>query len=1084
MNVSAAKDIKSREIRVFLSSTFRDMEEERNYLMAYVFPDIRRECNARQVAFTEIDLRWGITEQASKQGRTVEICLEEIDRCREHPPFFIGFIGERYGWVPQQQDIESWLASSDNSSCAEDIHNALKQGISVTELEMQYAFLNTNQPAERSRVFLRAPSETERVYQQAIIDSSADKPILKDDFYDSGNGKLAILKDTLRQSDCLSIDGYTSIKQFGESVKEFLLEAVDRLYPADELSDADLQTRAHHSYAQSRRKAYVPLTEIRAKVMADIDAASTTSDAVRHIAITGLSGRGKSSFLADLDVQLATQGHVFTHYTGSDGNRSIDAWLSRLLDGLQNTGKLISERPENINAQWQAVSIALLEAQEGLKRPIYILVDAVNQFTVDKPLNKLSAIQLPEGVVLVAATTEDEAAEGWLAHTLPAFTVKQIRHAIQSFFSGYRKELSAELVEQITNHPASAEPLFLRLLLEELRMHASHETLDSSAGRLLAEGNAGALFASVVAKMDSVFNDNTDDMLASNAIRLLGASLRGLRYDDLARLLATDADAKDPSDPKGELNRLPDMILSPLLGQLESFFLSDNGRFYLMHDALLEVALQDTERLEKSRQQLAEYFNSNEGRAIAERVYQYRAMGKAKELIEHICHLENTLLLLQAEPTLLRSVLSEFGVNSSTHQAYLDKVTFAWQHTINEAASLPEGTEQFAIWLMNNAYETLAECLFVALLQWHKKQSPIIALAVAKCLNNLAGIYLKVKKDAARAESLYQEAIDIWRANLLESEPSLAVGLHNLAAVLQNQNRLEEAEKYFKEALSIKQKIFIDNQASIASTLNSLADLYRIQTSRVDEALPLYEQALQLYRACLNERHPDIAAVLNNLGLLYYQQGELDQARDRLEQALEILKASRPKFHPDTAACLHSLAVVYEAQGDLSKAQEFYDNALQMNMRVLPAGDVKIALGWISRADLFSQHDMETIAMDFYVRAVEVLQIDTPSLQHLLAAKCFNCIAELALKANDLKAAEHHFKLALDIRRELLHEMHSDIAVSLKGLAETYCAQGQIDAAVPLLEQALVIMQAQPVGSEAKLAVCLKNLAAKLGRSI
>jgi nephrocystin-3 len=51
----------NREIRVFLSSTFRDMEFERDYLLQHVFPKFRQDCAERNVGFTEIDLRWGVT---------------------------------------------------------------------------------------------------------------------------------------------------------------------------------------------------------------------------------------------------------------------------------------------------------------------------------------------------------------------------------------------------------------------------------------------------------------------------------------------------------------------------------------------------------------------------------------------------------------------------------------------------------------------------------------------------------------------------------------------------------------------------------------------------------------------------------------------------------------------------------------------------------------------------------------------------------------------------------------------------------------------------------------------------------------
>jgi len=51
---------KERVIRVFVSSTFRDMVEDRNELMFHVWPALRKVCRKRAVEFVEVDLRWGI----------------------------------------------------------------------------------------------------------------------------------------------------------------------------------------------------------------------------------------------------------------------------------------------------------------------------------------------------------------------------------------------------------------------------------------------------------------------------------------------------------------------------------------------------------------------------------------------------------------------------------------------------------------------------------------------------------------------------------------------------------------------------------------------------------------------------------------------------------------------------------------------------------------------------------------------------------------------------------------------------------------------------------------------------------------
>ncbi len=87
----------SRVVRVFISSTFRDFGVERDLLMKRVFPELRRRARSRFVEVIGVDLRWGITEEESQKGDTLPICLREIERSR---PYFIGLLGERYGWTP------------------------------------------------------------------------------------------------------------------------------------------------------------------------------------------------------------------------------------------------------------------------------------------------------------------------------------------------------------------------------------------------------------------------------------------------------------------------------------------------------------------------------------------------------------------------------------------------------------------------------------------------------------------------------------------------------------------------------------------------------------------------------------------------------------------------------------------------------------------------------------------------------------------------------------------------------------------------------------------------------------------------
>ena len=95
------QELDRREIRVFISSTLVDFMEERDLLVKQVFPSLRRRAQERGVELVDVDLRWGITEEESQQGKVIGICLAEIERCR---PYFIGMLGDRYGWTPQRAD--------------------------------------------------------------------------------------------------------------------------------------------------------------------------------------------------------------------------------------------------------------------------------------------------------------------------------------------------------------------------------------------------------------------------------------------------------------------------------------------------------------------------------------------------------------------------------------------------------------------------------------------------------------------------------------------------------------------------------------------------------------------------------------------------------------------------------------------------------------------------------------------------------------------------------------------------------------------------------------------------------------------
>ncbi|MFC1539034.1 DUF4062 domain-containing protein, partial [Candidatus Latescibacterota bacterium] len=126
-------------IRVFISSTFCDMHAERDHMVKVVFPALRERLEPYRIQFVDIDLRWGITEEQADNDRVLSLCLKEIDESR---PFFIGILGERYGWVPEKYPVDAlksygWIQ-----------HHT---GKSMTELEIIHGVLNN--PGMRNHAF-------------------------------------------------------------------------------------------------------------------------------------------------------------------------------------------------------------------------------------------------------------------------------------------------------------------------------------------------------------------------------------------------------------------------------------------------------------------------------------------------------------------------------------------------------------------------------------------------------------------------------------------------------------------------------------------------------------------------------------------------------------------------------------------------------------------------------------------------------------------------------------------------------------------------------------------------------------------
>lgn len=122
-------------IKIFVSSTFKDMDYERDILHDEIVPELNEYASQYGEQVELCDLRWGIDttgyDEVEGSKKILSVCLDEIERCN---PYMVVLLGNRYGWVPDKKyvsDIDLQAEYYDKS---------------VTELEIQYGALARNNP--------------------------------------------------------------------------------------------------------------------------------------------------------------------------------------------------------------------------------------------------------------------------------------------------------------------------------------------------------------------------------------------------------------------------------------------------------------------------------------------------------------------------------------------------------------------------------------------------------------------------------------------------------------------------------------------------------------------------------------------------------------------------------------------------------------------------------------------------------------------------------------------------------------------------------------------------------------------------
>lgn len=550
------------------------MQAERDWLVRFVFPQLREALLLHRIHLLDVDLRWGVTSEQDAFG----VCREVIDECR---PRFLCMLGGRYGWVPPGRDH------------------------SITADEIRYGVLDRLDERGSAFFYFRDPRATAAMIEQSVGE-------FREPSGSASEEKLVALKRAIECADLRpftyaarwdeALRRLTGLETFGERIFADLMQSLrddpalaDRFAETAAASDefAD-ESAAMEAFIEERVERFV--IGNRQSLLDALFTFATSDGAPNVFVVTGDPGSGKSALLAKFHQLLGPPANelLVPHFIGaSAGSTDLRRMLRRLCHALAPG----ESAPDDVKELIECFRRLLA----GSTQRVVLIFDALNQLDPADSAHYLHWLpqELLPHVRIVASTPAHQTLEilrrrGARVETLPALSEPDAHEIVEAFLHRYAKRLDSAQLASLLAKPDAHLPLFLLSALEELRTLGTYEEITARIRGL--PGDTRALFAWILNERlanDSGFRSPDGHpcgaALVEKFAACLGVSRQGLSQSELITLL-------DPGDPLGNVAALLRLLRPYLMhrGELLDFF---HGQFrdaavaeYLHTDSQREAA--------------------------------------------------------------------------------------------------------------------------------------------------------------------------------------------------------------------------------------------------------------------------------------------------------------------------------------------------------------------------------------------------------------------------------------------------------------------------------------------------------------
>jgi WD40 repeat protein len=600
--------IATRTFRVFVSSTFEDLKEERDALQRDVFPKLRTLCEQHGARFQAIDLRWGVRDESALDQKTMEICLREIERCQRTgiKPNFIVLLGQRYGWRPLPSRVEagefeavlgriedgedralaeSWYRRDDNAVPPEYLlkarvgESAQSERWQLLEARLHRILRDAAQAAGSSddaRVKFEAsathqeilkglgatPEDRRHVF--AFCRDASDKDCDRD---------LVDLKRVLHER--LPVGNVLNYEP-GDFAK--LCQKVERTLRAVIESEAAgfesrsalaLEIEAHDTFARERALVFG-----REDVLEGI-ATYLREGGPRPLVLHGPSGSGKSAVIAQASERASsahTSAVVIRRFVGVSPESSSGLTLLRsLCDQVGEAYRIVGELPVDFNGVVRAFHERITQATSD--RPLVFFLDALDQLGKDDIARSLTWLggALPLHCRIVISTTDLNPALGECSILqLQLLPQPEAATALDHWFNAARRQLQPGQRERLlAAYGRCGLPLYLKLAFEEARGWASYQEPEECP---LGDGIAGVI-DSLLSRLSLEVNHGP--LLINRGLGYLAAARYGLTEDEMLDVLSADEEVWRDFERRAHHTpserRLPVIVWSRLFLDLSAY---------------------------------------------------------------------------------------------------------------------------------------------------------------------------------------------------------------------------------------------------------------------------------------------------------------------------------------------------------------------------------------------------------------------------------------------------------------------------------------------------------------------------------